>query len=204
MVDDVDFFFDPTCPWAWRTACFVREVAGRRRLQISWRFMSLRVLNEDRDYADFPNGYWARHEYGRSLLRVAARVREDRGNAGVEQLYIACGSQLHEGGRLVELATDQDVSPILRSAGFLGYLEAASDELMDDLIRRETALAIARSGPNLGTPVITFGPPSGPSFFGPVMSAVPEETEQDRIWDSLVHLAHVPELSELKRTRAQG
>lgn len=177
MIDRVDFFFDPICPWAWRTSVFVREVASRRELHVCWRFFSLRVLNERRDYAEFPSGYRARHEFGLRILRVAACLREELGDDAVGRLYLACGTELHERGRSAELVASGDVGPILRTAGALEYSAAADDERMDDVIRSETALAITRVGPDLGTPVITFGSPNGPSLFGPVLSVVPDVPE---------------------------
>ena len=47
---DVDFFFDPVCPWAWITSRWVEEVASQRHLDVDWRFIALRILNEDKDY----------------------------------------------------------------------------------------------------------------------------------------------------------
>ena len=54
---DVEFFFDPVCPWAWLTSRWVCEVASLRDLKVDWRFISLRLLNAHKDYdKDFPPG----------------------------------------------------------------------------------------------------------------------------------------------------
>jgi len=59
---DVDFFFDPVCPWAWITSRWVVEVASQRHLDVDWRFIALRIVNEDKDYEkDFSKGYVAAH-----------------------------------------------------------------------------------------------------------------------------------------------
>ena len=77
----VDFFFDPVCPWAWVTSRFTAEVAGLRDIDVEWRFISLRMVNEQKDYGkDFPPGYVNSHEGGRAMLRVAAAARQHGGD----------------------------------------------------------------------------------------------------------------------------
>ena len=69
---DVEFFWDPVCPWAWLTSRWVGEVARQRRLSVDWRFISLRILNAHIDYAShFPPNYEDGHTAGQRLLRVA-------------------------------------------------------------------------------------------------------------------------------------
>ena len=45
---DLEFFFDPVCPWAWITSRWVAEVQELRHYTVEWRFIALAVLNEDR------------------------------------------------------------------------------------------------------------------------------------------------------------
>ena len=45
---DLDFFFDPVCPWAWITSRWVAEVQELRDYKVSWKFISLKILNQDR------------------------------------------------------------------------------------------------------------------------------------------------------------
>ena len=47
----VDFYFDVSCPWAWRTALWIREVEKVRPIQVTWKFLSLAKINEAGDYA---------------------------------------------------------------------------------------------------------------------------------------------------------
>ena len=55
---DLDFFFDPVCPWAWITSRWVAEVQELRDYKVSWKFISLKILNQDKmDYASMPAGY---------------------------------------------------------------------------------------------------------------------------------------------------
>ncbi len=45
---DAEFFFDPVCPWAWITSRWVKEVQSQRSYEVSWKFISLRIVNEAR------------------------------------------------------------------------------------------------------------------------------------------------------------
>ena len=49
---NVDFWFDPLCPFAWITSRTVLEVEKVRDVQVTWRIMSLAYLNEDKDISD--------------------------------------------------------------------------------------------------------------------------------------------------------
>jgi 2-hydroxychromene-2-carboxylate isomerase len=52
---DLDFYFDPVCPFAWMTSKWVRLVADQRDYEVDWRFISLRMINAHIDYdAHFP------------------------------------------------------------------------------------------------------------------------------------------------------
>jgi 2-hydroxychromene-2-carboxylate isomerase len=91
---DINFYFDPLCPFAWMTSKWVRQVAAQRDYSVDWRFISLRIINADVDYdSHFPAGYEAGHTAGLRLLRVAARARAEHGRQAVGPLYEAIGTQ---------------------------------------------------------------------------------------------------------------
>ena len=65
---DIEFFWDPVCPFAWQTSRWLRRVAQLRGLTVDWRFINLSILNEERDYDDeFPEGYRESHDRGRRM-----------------------------------------------------------------------------------------------------------------------------------------
>ena len=137
---DVEFFWDPVCPWAWLTSRWVDDVARQRGLRVDWRFISLRLLNKDRDYErDFPAGYPAVHGSGLKLLRVAAAVREAEGPGRMGTLYTQFGADIHVRGRRDEImhGWEDGFPDYLRSVGIEDrYLAAANDERWDTQIGR--------------------------------------------------------------------
>lgn len=48
-VGSVEFWFDPACPFTWRTSRWLAGVAARRGFDVQWRLMSLSILNEGRE-----------------------------------------------------------------------------------------------------------------------------------------------------------
>jgi hypothetical protein len=205
---DLHFYFDPVCPFAWLTSKWVRVVAAQRDYRVDWRFISLRILNSHIDYAThFPPNYDEGHTAGLRLLRVAARVRAERGREAVGPLYEAIGTRIFDTSRDVDplSASDQGarnmLEPLLRDAGLPTDLaEALDHKTLDDGIRAETEEALALTGRDVGTPILHFQPPGGTAFFGPVISRLPSADEAGELWDHVVALAAFPGFAEIKRS----
>jgi hypothetical protein len=200
---DVEFFFDPICPWAWLTSRWVEEVAAQRDLQVDWRFICLRMVNASKDYGDDP-GHLAAHGIGQKLLRVAAAVRDAEGSGPVGDLYTTFGGDLHVRGRRDELVEhwESGCPDYLRSVGIdERYVTAANDPRWDAVLQAETDEALSRTGKDVGTPIISFTSDGRTSsFFGPVISRVPRGAEALRLWDAVWEVATFPGLAELKRS----
>jgi hypothetical protein len=202
---DLNFYFDPVCPFAWMTSKWVRQVAAQRDHTVDWRFISLRLLNAHIDYAtQFPSDYEAGHGSGLRLLRVAARVRAEHGRAAVGPLYEAFGRHIFEVEQPpdpVLRGTREFVAPILAEVGLPSALAGAvDDESADVQIQAETDEALALTGKDVGTPILHFRPPEGVSFFGPVISRLPADADAIELWDHVVALAGFPGFAELKRS----
>jgi hypothetical protein len=209
-VADVQFYLDPVCPFCWQTSKWLRQVQRLEGIAIDHRFLSLRFLNESRGYAGVPHGYPEVHRQGTRLLRVLAATREAHGGAAVARLYERMGDALFEvappppggiAGILAHQATGPDLDAMLRAADLPGHLAGAADgDDHDDVIRRETAEALARAGDDVGTPVLSFAPPDGPAFYGPVISDLPPDEEAVALYRAIETLATWPGFAELKRS----
>jgi hypothetical protein len=202
----VEFFLDPMCPWCWITSRWVQEVREHRPVEVRWRFISLAVLNEEKDPTSVPPAYQVLKATGRSLLRVAAAARGEGGNDAVDRLYTELGLQLHNGGVSARIWKDEeppDVAAVALDAAGLppSLAQAAHDPSWDELVRSETDLALERTGPDVGTPIITFDPerPAETSLFGPVIRQIPRGDHAVRLWDAVGIVARSG-VAELKRT----
>jgi hypothetical protein len=207
MTADLNFYFDPVCPFAWITSKWVRMVAAQRDYSVDWRFISLRIVNANVDYAaHFPADYDEGHTAGLRLLRVAARVRAEHGRTTVGPLYEAIGNRLFDTPRDERLsASDQGarhlLEPLLDEVGLPGDLaDALDDTTFDDAIRAETEEALALTGRDVGTPILHFKPPGGTAFFGPVISRLPSRDDAVELWDHVIALTGFPGFAEIKRS----
>jgi len=196
---DINFYFDPLCPFAWMTSKWVRQVAAQRDYTVDWRFISLRLVNADVDYdSHFPAGYEAGHTAGLRLLRVAARTRAEHGRRAVGPRYEAIGTQAFDSAAATTLGAEERgsrefVEPLLGQAGLpAGLASALDDASWDGEPRAETDEALALTGKDAGTPVIRFGPPGGTAFCGPVISRLPSDQAAIRLRDHVVGLASFP------------
>ncbi|MCW2893621.1 MAG: uncharacterized protein JWO75_3110 [Actinomycetia bacterium] len=204
---DINFYFDPLCPFAWMTSKWVRKVVAQRDYTVDWRFISLRMLNANVDYGShFPAGYEAGHTAGLRLLRVAARARAEHGRSAVGPLYEAIGTRAFDSETSASLGAAERgsrefVQPLLEQAGLPARLaDALDDSAWDDEVRAETDEALALTGKDVGTPIIHFSPPAGTAFFGPVISRLPSDEEAVALWDNVIGLASFPGFAELKRS----
>jgi mycothiol-dependent nitroreductase-like protein len=208
MMDaDARFYFDPVCPFAWMTSKWVRMVAAQRDYTVDWRFISLRMINSEIDYdSHFPAGYEEGHTSGLRLLRVAARVRAEHGQAAVGAFYETVSSEIFDSTGAAELTPAirggrAFVEPLLARAGLpAGLADALDDSRWDDGIRAEGDEALSLTGRDVGTPIIHFSPPDGAAFFGPVISRLPGPEDAVRLWDHVAALAAFPGFAELKRS----
>jgi 2-hydroxychromene-2-carboxylate isomerase len=189
----VEFWFDPSCPWAWMTSRWVDEVAKYRDLDVTWRVMSLAVLNENNDVSDSYRAFFPR---ALRYTRLVAAVKELHGQEYVKPLYDALGARIHPGK---SKDPDTVIPEALADVGLPADLARFSltDEY-DEQMRASHFDGINRVGQDVGTPVISV---NGTAFFGPVISPAPRGEEAVRLWDGTVAVASYPGFFEIKRTR---
>lgn len=157
-----------------------------------------------------PAAYPHAHQRGLELLRVIAAAREAYGPEVVGGLYTAMGEAVWNASPpeeatfeavLADTAQPRDITAILDRVGLPAQLaDAAHDPAWDAELRAETEQAVARAGGGVGTPILSFIPPDGPAFFGPVIHQAPDGEEAVRMWDAITVMANRPGFAELKRT----
>jgi protein-disulfide isomerase-like protein with CxxC motif len=192
-VAGLTFFFDPLCPWSWRTSVWIREVQRLQQLPVEWRFFSLALAN---DYLEsFPDGV--------APLRVAALAGREAGNEAVGKVYLAIGTALHEEGADAREPgiMGRVIPPALEREGLDPTLfeRAMSDPATLAEVERDHTLAKERYAA-FGVPwLVLEGHDLG--FFGPVVDVPPQDREAIDLWEHTAWMITRPYLYELKRDR---
>lgn len=196
-----EMFFDPTCPWAWMTSRWLLNAAEVRDLDITFRVMSLSVLNEERD--ELSEHYRDLMERGWGPVRVLVAAARAHGEGVLSDLYTAIGTRKHPGGRGQD-ATDLRlvVQESLDEVGLPADLMEAWDHVPGDEIdvdlRARHQVAMERVGEEVGTPVVQVG---DVAFFGPVVTPAPKGEAAGLLWDGCLLVAGTPGFYEIKRSR---
>jgi hypothetical protein len=201
---DAEFFLDPICPWCWITSRWVVNVQSERHLDVGWRFIALKFVNEAKD-DEYAVRHRPGHVAGLRMLRILHEVGRREGNDAIGRLYTTIGTEWHVHRRREEGLADVAAfaRECLNAAGLdESYAAHADDETHDAALRADTDEALSRTGGDVGTPIITIGPGTEAerSFFGPVMPRAPKGDEAVALWNAVATLA-VSDVAELKRTQ---
>jgi 2-hydroxychromene-2-carboxylate isomerase len=191
---NIDFHFDPMCPFAYQTSLWIREVRAQLGITIGWRFFSLEEVNR----FDGKKHPWERPwSYGWSLMRIGAVLRR-RSMAALDDWYATIGRALHEKG---EKPHEPAVARrILQDLGHdPGLLdEAINDPATHDEVREDHERVVAAGG--FGVPTLFF--PDGNSLFGPVLVDPPMGDDALRLWDVVTGMQSFPHVYEIQRPKA--
>ncbi|HTT00272.1 MAG TPA: DsbA family protein [Streptosporangiaceae bacterium] len=195
--DDVQFWFDPVCPWAWITSRWMLEVEQVRPVRTDWRIMSLAYLNlMQHEGKGLSEDYQERMSRAWGPIRVCAAAAEHSGPGVLGPLYTALGTRFHNQHRREDPTV---ITEALAEAGLPESLaKAATSTEFDEAIKRSHHEAFDDVGLDVGTPVIRI---DGHTIFGPVVTPAPKGEAAGRLWDGLVLVTGTDGFFELKRTR---
>jgi hypothetical protein len=193
--EDVPFWFDPLCPWAWITSRWILEVEKVRPVRADWRIMSLAYLNliqhegVSQEYVERMSRAWG-------PVRVCAAAAAHSGPGILGPLYTAIGTRFHNEGR----REDPDVIPeALAEVGLpVTLAKAAESDEFDQVIKDSHHEAFDDVGLDVGTPVLRI---RGRALFGPVITPAPRGEAAGQLWDGLALVAGADGFFELKRSR---
>jgi 2-hydroxychromene-2-carboxylate isomerase len=195
--EDMQFWFDPLCPWAWITSRWMLEVEKVRPVRIDWRIMSLAYLNlVQHEATGLSDDYVERMGRAWGPVRVCAAAAADAGPGILGPLYTAIGTRFHNQGRRDDPAV---IPEALQEAGLPAWLvDAAETAEFDDAIKKSHHEAFDEVGLDVGTPVVRI---RGKALFGPVITPAPKGEAAGELWDGLVLVSKADGFFELKRSR---
>ncbi len=191
---EATYFFDPACPFTWRTSRWLTAVAPERSLTLRWRAFSLLILNGD----DTPEQYRPMMAASGRALRLVEGLRADHRDDTIATFYTELGNRTHEAGAPL---TDDIVVQAAEAAGIDDPKAVLDDEQWDSAVRESHEAALALAGPGIGSPVLHLtGATRG--LHGPIIDSVPERDEALAIWDATAALMKIDTFFEVKRGRS--
>jgi 2-hydroxychromene-2-carboxylate isomerase len=195
--ENVQFWFDPVCPWAWITSRWMLEVEKVRPVRPDWRIMSLAYLNlTQHEGKGLNEDYLKRMSLAWGPVRICAAAAQEKGPDILGPLYTALGTRFHVEGRQEDPAV---IPEALAEVGLPASLaDAATSTEFDEQIKASHHEAFDEVGLDVGTPVIRIG---DKALFGPVITPAPRGEAAGRLWDGLVLVTEADGFFELKRTR---
>jgi hypothetical protein len=200
----VEVFVDPSCPWAWITSRWIREVAPQRDLAVTWPSYCLEIRDDYGVASTVPEAFRetaiAAHAISHRMLRIFEAARARNGESAVDALYTEWGGRFfsrraaHDDALLSECLSASHLDPDL--------VVAADDEKWDAPIVESMEVAYAFGGPKTQTPTIVVRGNRPHGFKGPVMAPAPTGEAAARLWDAIQVISEEPGFFEITRPRA--
>ncbi len=193
---EATYFFDPVCPFTWRTSRWLVAVAAERDVTVQWRSFSLSILNG----GNTPDQYKPMMDAAAKALRLVEALRADGRNDTVGAFYTEIGNRTHEAGAAL---SDDIVVAAATAAGVDAPDKILEDSSWDDAVKESHEYAFGSAGPDIGSPVLWVeGAPRG--VHGPIIGVAenPPLEESLAIWDAVVPLSRSSHFFELKRGRS--
>lgn len=189
----VTLWLDPVCPFSWNTARWLRAVAEKTGLAIDWQLMNLAVLNEGRE---LPPAQRNRMRDSLQIGRLMAAIAREHGTGGWIAAYFAFGERYFDRAEPVNANL---VAHVLTAVGVRGATAAAvSDASLDEYVRRQHQTGQDALGEIGGSPILRI---DEHTFFGPVLTAVPDAEATIALFDAVATLGAIPQFAQLQRPR---
>ena len=196
---EIEFYFDPSCPFCWITSRWLLQISSKRDVNIKWTPFSLALKNNElRENAKI-TPYTDSHVSAHRVLRVM--VAAEKLGTSLIDLYTRFGISFHLGE---EKFNNELISEVLEEYKLpKELLTEADNTIIDNSLKKNIAEAVELVGEDIGVPTIIFTNSSGKKqgYFGPVLEELPEIEDSLKIWDALTTLALQPSFYELKRPR---
>nr|WP_042185177.1 DsbA family protein [Kibdelosporangium sp. MJ126-NF4]CEL16588.1 hypothetical protein [Kibdelosporangium sp. MJ126-NF4]CTQ89061.1 hypothetical protein [Kibdelosporangium sp. MJ126-NF4] len=191
---EVDFHFDPMCPFAYQTSVWIRDVRDQLGITVNWRFFSLEEVNR----FDGKKHPWEREwSYGWSLMRIGALLRRQSMDL-LDTWYARIGEALHARG---EKPHDPAVArQLLDDPAVLD--KAINDPTTHDEVKADHQRVIDAGG--FGVPTLFFAPEFAAEqvLFGPVLVNPPRGEDALKLWNVVTGMADLPHVYELQRPKS--
>ncbi|OBI40588.1 hypothetical protein A5707_09240 [Mycobacterium kyorinense] len=183
-------WLDPVCPFSWNTARWLRAIAEKTGVAVDWQLMSLAVLNEGRE---LPQPQQDRMRDSQRVGRLMAAIGRERGAGGWTAAYFTFGERYFDRS---EPLNDSLVAHVLATAG--SAAKADADASFDELVRGSHEAGQEALGETGGSPILRI---DGHTFFGPVLTALPDEQAATALFDAVATLAGITQFTQLQRPR---
>jgi hypothetical protein len=184
----VRLWVDPSCPWAWQGAVWLRRIQDAGLVELDWRIFSLELNSSEPE-----TQFWeACQRHGESLVALALARREG-GVDAFDRLYREIGRRLHD--------DKEETSPeLVRAAAAAAGMPDVVDRAVDapdvaDEVRQE--FLDARQESVFGVP--TLGVAHLKVVYGPVFALAPDGDEAIHLWEHTMWLIERPDFFEMKR-----
>ncbi|WP_249998083.1 DsbA family protein [Actinoplanes sp. M2I2] len=191
---EATYFFDPVCPFTWRTSRWLVAVAPERDVTVRWRSFSLLILNGDNTPEKYRGGVLASFR----ALRLVEALRADHRDDTIATFYTELGTRVHDDGAALD---DQLVDQVAEAVGIEDAKAILDDERWDEAVRESHETALKLAGPDIGSPVLhAEGATRG--LHGPIIDVVPSGAASTAMFDSVVTLMRTDTFYEVKRGRS--
>jgi len=202
---NIQFYFDPSCPWCWITSRWLHQVSTKRDITVEWLPFSLAIKNNELN-GDNETPYSGSHVASHKVLQAIEVMIDMDDSLTRFDLYSAYGKRHFVDGVKYEDIDLKDICTELNIATGNDAAREAISSYDDSLLEEHVKNATDIVGSDVGVPLIIFENDDGgkQGYFGPVLQTLPSEQEGLDLWDGLSKLATSKHFYELKRGRDSG